>query len=91
MVRVPWPSTVQFPDDKTMYEAATSEFIRLNTNVLVAEVLHYDQKSDVGPILILRRVENRGDMTDPLAIQGRDPDLTPALNLDLSESKLRSL
>lgn len=30
-------------------------------------------------------------MTDPLAIQGRDPDLTPALNLELSESNLRSL
>lgn len=25
MVRAPWPSTVQFPGEKTLYEAATSE------------------------------------------------------------------
>ncbi|KAL2756585.1 hypothetical protein ACRALDRAFT_208518 [Sodiomyces alcalophilus JCM 7366] len=91
MVRAPWPSTVPFPGEKTLYEAATSEFLRLNTRVPVPQVLHYDQESDIGPMLIIRRVENGGDMTDPLAVQGRDPDLTPALNLDLPESELRSL
>lgn len=30
-------------------------------------------------------------MTNPLAVQGRDYDLTPALNLDLLERRLRSL
>lgn len=42
-------------------------------------------------MLIIRHIENEGDMTDPLAVQGRDPNLTPALNLDLSEGKLRGL
>lgn len=91
MLRAPWPPTVQFPGEKTLYEAATSEYLRLNTRVPVPQVLHYDQKSDIGPMLIIRYVENRGDMTDPLAVQGRDPDLTPALNPDLSEGKLKSL
>ncbi|KAI0469799.1 phosphotransferase [Xylariaceae sp. FL0804] len=91
MVRAPWPSTVAFPGEKTLYEAATSEYLRLNTCVPVPRVLHYERESDVGPMLIIRHVENGGDMTDPLAVQGRDPDLTPALNLNLPESKLRSL
>lgn len=88
MLRVPWPSTVQFPGEKTLYEASTSEYLRLNTCVPIPRVLYYDAESDIGPVLIMRRVENGGDMTDCLAIQGRDPDLTPALDLDLSESKL---
>lgn len=91
MVRLPWSSTVQFPEEKTGYESATSEYIRLNTRIPVAQVLHCDRESTVGPILILRYVENQGDMTDPLAIQGRDPELTPALNTNLPESKLISL
>ncbi|KAI9163455.1 Phosphotransferase [Paramyrothecium foliicola] len=88
MLRAPWPSTVQFPGEKTLYEAATSEYLRLNTCVPVPQVLYYDQESDIGPMLIMHCVENGGDMTDPLAVEGRDPDLTPALNLDLSVGKL---
>ncbi|KAK0389348.1 hypothetical protein NLU13_2923 [Sarocladium strictum] len=91
MLRAPWPSTVQFPGEKILYEAATSEYLRLNTCIPIPQVLYYDQESAVGPMLIMRRVENRGDMTDFLAVQGRDPSLTPALNLALSETKLRSL
>ncbi|KAK1991217.1 phosphotransferase [Colletotrichum falcatum] len=91
MVRASWPATVHFPGEKTLYEAATSEFLRLNTSIAAPEVLHYDQNSDIGPILIIRRVEHRADLGDLLAVQGRDPDLTPALNLSLPESEMRSL
>ncbi|KAH6689067.1 phosphotransferase [Plectosphaerella plurivora] len=91
MVRASWPSTVQFPGEKIIYEAATSEYLRRNTNIPIPQVSHYDRESDVGPILIMSRVENGGDMTDPLAIQGRDPDLTPALNTDLPERMIRNL
>lgn len=91
MVRAPWPSKVQFPGEKTLYEAATSEYLRLNTKLPIPQILHYDRESDVGPLLIVRRVENGGDMTDPLAIQGQDPNLTPALNTDLPECKIKTL
>ncbi|KAB5518669.1 hypothetical protein GE09DRAFT_1065999 [Coniochaeta sp. 2T2.1] len=37
------------------------------------------------------RVENRGNITQPLAIPDRDINLTPALNLNLHERRLRSL
>jgi hypothetical protein len=91
MVRAPWPSTVQFPGEKTLYEAATSEYLRINTALPIPQVFHYSRGSVIGPMLIIRRVKNGGDTADPLAIQGRDPNLTPALNLDLPEGKLKNL
>lgn len=91
MVRVPWFGAALFPKEKVLYEAATTEYIRLNTRIPVAEVLSYGSDSSIGPFLILRRVENRRDLTRSLCVQDRDPALTPALNLELPDSKLRSL
>ncbi|KAN0098887.1 hypothetical protein V8E51_014550 [Hyaloscypha variabilis] len=91
MVRLPWPHAAYFPGEKVVYEAATSEYLRLNTHIPTAQVLHYGRDSNVGPFLILRRIEHQGDMTDALAVPDLDPNLTPVLNLELPESKLRSL
>ncbi|RDL41670.1 uncharacterized protein BP5553_01649 [Venustampulla echinocandica] len=91
MVRLPWPYSARFPGEKVLYEAATAEYVRLNTHIPTAQVLHYGRDSNVGPFLILRRIEHRGDMTDALAVPGLDRNLTPVLNLELPESKLRSL
>lgn len=91
MVRVPWPAAAQFPSEKVLYEAAASEYVRLNTRIPVAQVLYYGSDSSIGPFLTLRRVENRGNLTQPLCTPDRDPALTPALNLELPESRLRSL
>ncbi|CZS96554.1 uncharacterized protein RAG0_05830 [Rhynchosporium agropyri] len=91
MVRLPWPSASCFPGEKVVYEAATAEYLRLNTDIPSAQVLYYGRDSNVGPFLILRRIEHQGDMTDALAVPGLDPNLTPFLNLELPESKLRSL
>lgn len=91
MVRVPWPDPAQFPHEKVPYEAATAEYLRLHTPVPTAKVLHYGSESSVGPFLILHRVEHGGNLTRPLSDPDRDVTLTPALNTDLSESRLRSL
>lgn len=91
MVRVPWPAAAQFPSEKVLYEAATAEYVRVNTHIPGAQVLHYGSDSSIGPYLMLRRIENRGNLTQPLCVPDRDPDLTPALNLELPESKLRSV
>lgn len=91
MVRVPWPTTCFSPAEKILYEAATSEYLRLNTCIPIPQVLHYDHDSDIGPMLTMRHVEHGELLTDALAVQGQDPALTPALNPDLSEGKLRNL
>lgn len=91
MVRVPWPGAAQFPNEKVLYEAAAGEYVRVNTRIPVARVLHYGSDSSIGPFLVLCRVENRGNLTQPLCVPDRDPALTPALNTELPESKLRSV
>lgn len=91
MVRVPWIGAAQFPSEKVLYEAAASEFVRLNTRIPVAQVLSYGADSSIGPFLVLRRVENRGTLTQPLCVPDRDIALRPALNIELPESKLRRL
>lgn len=91
MVRVPWPAAAQFPDEKVLHEAAATEYVRLNTRIPVAQVLHYGSDSSIGLFVMLRRIENRGNLTQPLCIPDQDPALTPALNLKLPESKLRSV
>jgi hypothetical protein len=60
MVRLPWPHSAPFPSEKVNYEAATAEYMRLNTCVPAAQVLNYGTTSDVGPYLILRRIETEG-------------------------------
>lgn len=91
MVRVPWPAAAQFPDEKVLYEAAAAGYLRVNTRIPVAQVLHYGPDSSIGPFLMLSRVENRGNFTKPLCVPDREPALTPALNTELPESKLTSL
>lgn len=91
MVRLPWPGAAQFPDEKVLYEAAAAEYVRVNTRIPVAQVLHFGSASTIGPFLMLRRIENKGNLTQPLCVPDRDPALTPALNTKLPESELRSL
>lgn len=91
LVRVPWPSTVRFPSEKIRYEAATSKYLRLNTSIPVPKVLHQVDDPEIGSVLIMHYVEHGGDMTDALSVQGRDPDLTPALDMSMPEGKLKSL
>lgn len=91
MIRVPWPGAAQFPHEKVLYEAAAAEYVRVNTRIPVARVLSYGSDSSIGPFLMLSRIENKGNLTRPLCVHDRDLTLTPALNLELPESKLRSL
>ncbi|KAF6796983.1 phosphotransferase [Colletotrichum sojae] len=91
LLRAPWPSAVRFPGEKTLYEAATLEYLRLNTRVPVPRVLCSARESEVGPMLILNLVENADTLTKLLAKKDRDPDLPPPLNPDLPEGRLRSL
>lgn len=35
MARLPWPYAACFPGEKVVYEAATAEFLRLNTRILL--------------------------------------------------------
>ncbi|KAF4471880.1 Phosphotransferase [Fusarium albosuccineum] len=91
IVRVPCPDLVQFPEEKTVYEAATTAYIAQNTNIPVPTLFNHTSSSDFGPAMILEHVKSVRDMSDALAIPGQDPDDTPVLNPNIDENTLRGL
>ncbi|WXC48152.1 hypothetical protein QX201_007867 [Fusarium graminearum] len=91
IVRLPCPDLVQFPEEKTCYEAATMAYLAQNTSIPVPALLYYTSSSDVGPALILQHIKYAWDMSDTLAIPGQDPEETPVLNPNIEEDTLQKL
>lgn len=91
MIRLPCPSLAQFPDEKTIQEAATALFLCQNTQIPVPKLFCYSRESEIGPFIILQHVENDGDMVDALAVPGLDPSTPPVLYEDISETQLSCL
>ncbi|KAG8417450.1 hypothetical protein J3458_004957 [Metarhizium acridum] len=56
MVRLPCPSLVQFPEEKTAQEAATAALISQNTKLPAPKVHFYGHDSPVGPASRLSRL-----------------------------------
>ncbi|QPC78169.1 hypothetical protein HYE68_008921 [Fusarium pseudograminearum] len=90
-VRIPCPDLVQFPEEKTRYEAATMSYLAQNTTIPVPALFYHTSTSDVGPALILQHIKYVRDMSDALAIPGQDPEETPVLNPNIEEDTLRKL
>jgi hypothetical protein len=91
MVRLPQPDLVQFPDEKTLREAATARFVAQNTRIPVPQVLCYGLSgpdSEVGPFTIIQYVENRGCMSHALAMPNEDLTEAHMLNPTISEDML---
>ncbi|RSM04652.1 hypothetical protein CDV31_009976 [Fusarium ambrosium] len=91
IVRLPCPDLVQFPEEKTLYEAATMAYLAQNTPIPVPSIFHHATSSDIGPAIILQHVKNTRDMSDALAIPDQDPEDTPVLNPNIDEGTLRRL
>ncbi|KAM0228841.1 hypothetical protein ACHAPO_010478 [Fusarium lateritium] len=91
IVRLPCPDLVQFPKEKTLYEAAAMAYLTQNTTIPVLTLFYHTSSSDVGPALVLQHIESVRDMSDAFAIPNEDPEETPVLNPDIEEGKLRKL
>ncbi|UZP40467.1 hypothetical protein NXS19_008283 [Fusarium pseudograminearum] len=91
IVRLPCPVLVQFPEEKTRYEAAAMAYLAKHTNVPVPTLFYHTPSSDIGPALILQHIKYARDMSDALAIPGQDPEETPVLNPNIEEDTLRKL
>jgi hypothetical protein len=91
VVRVPGPGLVQFPEEKTLYEAATTSYIGQNTTIPVPAMFHHTLASDIGPAMIIQHIISVRDMSDALAIPDQHPDETPVLNPSIDERTLRRL
>lgn len=94
IIRLPQPNLAQFPDEKTLREAATASFIAQNTRVPVPRVLFHglsSPDSEVGPFIIIQHVENCRSMSHALAMPNtKDPTKAHMLNPDVSEDLLES-
>ncbi|KAI5854506.1 phosphotransferase [Durotheca rogersii] len=91
MVRLPCPSLVQFPDEKTIHEAATAAFIAKQTRLPIPRHLFYGEDSPVGPFVIMERVENCGSVSARLTRPSEDSSAPHVLDPNVSESTLEAI
>ncbi|KAG4432201.1 hypothetical protein IFR05_012324 [Cadophora sp. M221] len=87
-VRLPCPDWVQFPIEKTLHEGATARYVKKHTRIPVPEVFYYDGRSNLGPFMILQRVENHGLMANRIKAPEPDPDITSILDPNISKAVL---
>jgi hypothetical protein len=91
MVRLPCPSLVQFPDEKTPQQAATAKYVAQNTETPIPRHFSYGSDLTLGPFVILQHVESRGSMSARLTTPNDDPSVTHVLNPDVAEGTLLDL
>ncbi|KAK0107127.1 hypothetical protein ONS95_003833 [Cadophora gregata] len=91
LVRRPSISQAQFPEEKTLREAATMKYILQKTHIPTPRVFFYSASSDVGPFLIIERVENKSTLSHALTTPGLDRSVTHALDPKISHTKLQDL
>ncbi|KAL2020614.1 hypothetical protein VTK56DRAFT_8104 [Thermocarpiscus australiensis] len=91
MVRVPAPSLVQFPEEKTAQEAATARYIAGATQVPIPRQIHYGRDAVLGPFIILEHVENRWSMSARLTRPNDDPNAQHVLDPNVPEDALEDL
>lgn len=87
-VRLPCPDWVQFPVEKTLQEGATARYVQQHTQIPVPKVFYYGAESDLGPFMVLERVENRGLMVNRMKRPNPDPDVPSVLDPHISEDVL---
>lgn len=81
IIRPPQPHRAQFPEEKTLREAATTIFVAEHTSVPVPRMLSYGlptPDSQIGPFIIMEYVENSESMRTRLRCLTRkiSPNLT---------------
>jgi hypothetical protein len=91
LVRRPSVSQAQLPEEKTLREAATAKYIQQNTKIPTPRVLYYSNFSDVGPFIIIERVESKSTLSHALTTPGVDRSITHALDPNISQTTLEDL
>ncbi|KAK2021946.1 hypothetical protein LX32DRAFT_574415 [Colletotrichum zoysiae] len=91
MIRLPCPSLVQFPDEKTIYEASTAALIGRQTQLPIPQQLFYGQDSIVGPFVIMERIQNCGSISARLTRPSDDSSAPHVLDPNVSETTLGAI
>lgn len=91
MVRLPCPSLIQFPGEKTAQEVATAALIAKETVLPIPRLHFYGEESPVGPYIMMDRIEMQGGVSARLTCPSEDLAKPHVLNPDIAESTLKSI
>ncbi|PNY27555.1 Uncharacterized protein TCAP_02513 [Tolypocladium capitatum] len=91
LVRLPCPNQAVFPKEKTLAEAATAACIGQRTHIPIPKLFNHGLDPDIGPYMIIQDLGSRRGMGQVLEAHREDPNETPVLQPDISESKLKCL
>ncbi|PVH84081.1 phosphotransferase [Cadophora sp. DSE1049] len=91
IVRRPIPCFAQFPEEKTLIDAATANYVETQTQVPVAPVLFHGKTSKLGHYLIIKYAEHQYSMSTALNATNDDTDKTFVLDSNISEDFLEEL
>ncbi|KAJ9133890.1 Protein kinase-like domain [Pleurostoma richardsiae] len=91
LVRLPASGLVLFPDEKTIQEAATAEYVRDHTQVPIPRHFFSGKDGILGSFIILQYVEGCRSMSARLTTPDDNPSKTHVLNSDISETVLEDL
>ena len=78
LVRLPCPSQVVFPEEKTLAEAATVAYVSQHTRLPIPKLFNYGVDPDIGPFMIIQDLGSRRN-------------LMTVLEADISELRLKCL
>jgi hypothetical protein len=91
LFRLPYRTEALFHEEKACAEIATVEYISRYTQLPVPKTLHHGIDPDVGPFMIIQDLNTRRDMSDSLQMPGQDPDESPILDPNISDSTIKSI
>lgn len=91
IVRRPILCYAQFPEEKTLVEAATASYIEKHTQIPIAPVLLHGKTSEIGYYLIIKYIEHQHSMSTALNATNDDTDKPYILDPNLSEDFLEDL
>ncbi|KAK4213746.1 phosphotransferase-3 [Rhypophila decipiens] len=91
LFRLSCPNQAILPQEKTEAEAATARYLAEFSTLPVPTIFHQGTEPDLGPYMVIRDLGTRRCMSGALEAPRDDPDDTPTLNPDISETDLKRL
>ncbi|KAM7219498.1 phosphotransferase-3 [Rhypophila decipiens] len=91
LFRLSCPNQAIFPQEQTEAEAATARYLAEFSTLPVPRIFHQGTEPDLGPYMIMHDLGARRCMRDALEAPRDDPDDTPILNPEISETNLKRL
>ncbi|KAI0837383.1 kinase-like domain-containing protein [Hypoxylon sp. FL0890] len=95
ILKMPIKGVVQFPEEKSRYEAATMRYIAANTTIPVPRVYYCgtaaENPTGLGPFIVMEYIDHDKVMTQVFKDPNQEPGDSPILDPNIDEKKLEYL